>query len=104
MPTYESIKYKFSGTAITGVMQEASNLSDVASLTTSRDNLGVEIGVDVQGFFLLVQEPTLTEHEQLVPLPLQADLMETFGINIRNKPCQFTLDQAVRGVKHQNFM
>ena len=35
MPTYESIKYKFSGTAITGVMQEASNLSDVASLTTT---------------------------------------------------------------------
>ena len=33
-----------------------------------------------------MQEPTLTEHEQLVPLPLQADLMETFGINIRNKP------------------
>ena len=51
MPTYESIKYKFSGTAITGVMQEASNLSDVASTTTSRDSLGVEIGVDVQGFF-----------------------------------------------------
>jgi hypothetical protein len=51
MPTYESIKYKFSGTAITGVMQESENLNDVANKTTSRDNLGVEIGVDVQGFF-----------------------------------------------------
>jgi hypothetical protein len=51
MPTYESIKYKFSGTAITGVLQTASNLNDVAAKDTSRDNLGVEIGVDVQGFF-----------------------------------------------------
>jgi hypothetical protein len=51
MPTYESIKYKFSGTAITGVLQTASNLNDVAAKNTSRDNLGVEIGVDVQGFF-----------------------------------------------------
>ena len=31
MPTYESIKYKFSGTAITGVMQESENLNDVAN-------------------------------------------------------------------------
>jgi len=51
MPTYESIKYKFSGTAVTGVLQTASNLNDVAAKDTSRDNLGVEIGVDVQGFF-----------------------------------------------------
>ena len=51
MPTYESIKYKFSGTAITGVLQTASNLNDVAAKDTSRDNLGVEIGVDVQAFF-----------------------------------------------------
>lgn len=51
MPTYESIKYKFSGTAITGVLQTESNLNDVAAKDTSRDNLGVEIGVDVQGFF-----------------------------------------------------
>ena len=51
MPTYESIKYNFSGTAITGVLQESSNLSDVAAAGTSRTNLGVAIGSDVQAFF-----------------------------------------------------
>ena len=28
MATYESIKYKFSGTAVTGVLQESENLDD----------------------------------------------------------------------------
>ena len=64
MTTYAAIKYAIPGTAITGVMQESENLNDVANKTTARDNLGVEIGVDVQGFFLLAQEQTLTEHEQ----------------------------------------
>ena len=50
MATYESIKYKCSGTAVTGVLQEASNLSDVAAAGTSRTNLGVAIGSDVQAF------------------------------------------------------
>tara|TARA_R100001163_G_scaffold21209_1_gene18170 strand:- start:1178 stop:1429 length:252 start_codon:yes stop_codon:yes gene_type:complete len=50
MATYESIKYKISGAAVTGVLQISSNLSDVASPATSRDNLGVEIGADVQAF------------------------------------------------------
>ena len=50
MATYESIKYKISGTAITGVLQESTNLSDVANAGTSRTNLGVEIGSDVQAF------------------------------------------------------
>jgi|TARA_R100001530_G_scaffold123753_1_gene91778 hypothetical protein len=50
MPTYESIKYKFSGTAITGVLQTASNLSDVPADATARTNIGVAIGSDVQAF------------------------------------------------------
>ena len=50
MATYESIRYKFSGTAVTGVLQVASNLNDVAAANTSRTNLGVEIGTDVQAF------------------------------------------------------
>tara|TARA_R110001632_G_scaffold222221_1_gene353227 strand:- start:67 stop:318 length:252 start_codon:yes stop_codon:yes gene_type:complete len=51
MTTYAAIKYAIPGTAITGVLKTASNLNDVAAKDTSRDNLGVEIGVDVQGFF-----------------------------------------------------
>ncbi len=50
MPTYESIRYKFSGTAITGVVQESENLNDLANKSTSRTNLGVAIGSDVQAF------------------------------------------------------
>ena len=50
MATYESIRYKFSGTAVTGVLQVARNLNDVAAANTSRTNLGVEIGTDVQAF------------------------------------------------------
>ena len=50
MPTNESIRYKISGTAITGVLKVSENLNDVANKSTSRDNLGVEIGADVQGF------------------------------------------------------
>ena len=50
MATYESIKYKFSGTAVTGVLQEADNLSDVAAAGTSRTNLGVAIaGTNANG-------------------------------------------------------
>tara|TARA_R100000988_G_scaffold60930_1_gene30471 strand:- start:136 stop:387 length:252 start_codon:yes stop_codon:yes gene_type:complete len=50
MPTYESIKYKISGAAVTDVLQESTNLSDVANAGTSRTNLGVAIGSDVQAF------------------------------------------------------
>jgi hypothetical protein len=38
------------GTAATGDLQEASNLSDVAAAGTSRTNLGVAIGSNVQAF------------------------------------------------------
>ena len=50
MPTYESIRYKISGTAITGVLKVSENLNDVANKTTSRSNLDLEVGVDIQGF------------------------------------------------------
>ena len=50
MPTYESIRYKISGTAITDVLKVSENLNDVANKTTSRSNLDLEVGVDVQGF------------------------------------------------------
>ena len=50
MATYESIKYKFSGTAVTGVLQESENLDDVANDSTARTNIGVAIGSDVQAF------------------------------------------------------
>ena len=42
MPTYESIRYKISGTAITGVLKVSENLNDVANKTTSRSNLDLE--------------------------------------------------------------
>ena len=44
MPTYESIKYKFSGAAVTGVLKPGNNLNDVSAAGTSRTNLGVAIG------------------------------------------------------------
>ena len=50
MATYESIKYKISGTAITGVLQTANNLSDVPTDATARTNIGVAIGSDVQAY------------------------------------------------------
>ena len=50
MATYESIRYKFSGTNVTGVLQTASNLSDVPTDATARTNIGVAIGSDVQAF------------------------------------------------------
>jgi hypothetical protein len=50
MATYENIRYNFSGTQLTGVVETANNLSDVANAGTSRTNLGVAIGSDVQAF------------------------------------------------------
>ena len=38
MPTYESIKYKFSGAAVTGVLKPSNNLIDVSAAGTSRTN------------------------------------------------------------------
>jgi|TARA_A100000171_G_scaffold29019_1_gene27100 hypothetical protein len=51
MTTYAAIKYAIPGTAITGVLKTANNLSDVPTDATARTNIGVAIGSDVQGFF-----------------------------------------------------
>jgi len=50
MTTYAAIKYAIPGTAITGVLKTASNLSDVPTDATARTNIGVAIGSDVQAF------------------------------------------------------
>ncbi len=50
MPTYEPIKFKFSGPAVTGLLQDANNLSDVAATGTSRTKLGVATNSPVQAF------------------------------------------------------
>jgi len=50
MATYQQLKYNFSGTQLTGVVETANNLSDVADAGTSRTNLGLAIGSDVQAF------------------------------------------------------
>ena len=50
MTTYAAIKYSIPGTAITGVLKTASNLSDVPTDATARTNIGVAIGSDVQAF------------------------------------------------------
>ena len=47
MATYANIKYNFSGTQLTGLVETANNLSDLANAGTSRTNLGVAIGSDV---------------------------------------------------------
>ena len=50
MPTYESIRYKITGANISGVLQASNNLNDVGAAATSRTNLGLAIGSDVQAF------------------------------------------------------
>ena len=50
MATYASIRYKFSGANVSGVLQASNNLNDVGAAATSRTNLGVAIGSDVQAF------------------------------------------------------
>ena len=50
MATYASIRYKFSGANVSGVLQASNNLNDVGTASTARTNLGVAIGSDVQAF------------------------------------------------------
>ena len=50
MATYASIRYKFSGANVSGVLQASNNLSDGGTAATGRTNLGVAIGSDVQAF------------------------------------------------------
>jgi hypothetical protein len=50
MATYASIRYKFSGANVSGVLQASNNLNDVGAAATARTNLGVAIGSDVQAF------------------------------------------------------
>ena len=50
MATYASIRYKFSGANVSGVLQASNNLNDVGTAGTARTNLGVAIGSDVQAF------------------------------------------------------
>ncbi len=50
MATYQQLKYNFSGTQLTGVVETANNLSDVANAGTSRSNLGLAIRRNVQAF------------------------------------------------------
>ena len=50
MATYASIRYKFSGANVSGVLQSSNNLSDIGAAATARANLDLEIGTDVQAF------------------------------------------------------
>ena len=48
MATYASIRYKFSGTNVSGVLQASNNLSDIGAAATARANLDLEVGTAVQ--------------------------------------------------------
>ena len=50
MATYASIRYKFSGALVSGVLQSSNNLSDIGAAATARANLDLEVGTDVQAF------------------------------------------------------
>jgi len=50
MATYASIRYKFSGANVSGVLQASNNLSDIGAAATARANLDLEVGTDVQAF------------------------------------------------------
>lgn len=50
MKVYEGSQWVAAYASLSGAVLQANNLSDVASVATSRVNLGVEIGVDVQAY------------------------------------------------------
>ena len=50
MATYASIRYKFSGANVSGVLQASNNLSEIGAAATARANLDLEVGTDVQAF------------------------------------------------------
>jgi hypothetical protein len=67
MATYASIRYKFSGANVSGVLQASNNLSDIGAAATGRTNLGVAIGSDVQAFIsaFMTERRLLTKQLQM---------------------------------------
>jgi len=67
-----------------GDMLAANNLSDLANKTTARDNLGVEIGVDVQAYSAVLANTTASyttaEASKLSGIEAAADVTDTTNV------------------------